>query len=72
MSTFLTSELQKPKLEYHTQLLSLNCRKRPEIVWKYINEVLQNSRQREMIGELSVDRRNVAGVSLAEHISADF
>lgn len=68
----LTSELKKAKHDYYKALFSECAKKRPDVVWKSINEILQPGRQHNFLGELQVNGKLLSGTSLAECFNSHF
>lgn len=68
----LTSELRKAKALYYKRMFEEATKKRPDIVWKMINEVLNRSKIPPRIGELKIDGQVMSGVPLAEYFNTGF
>lgn len=68
----LTAALKKAKASYYNHMFSDICRRRPNQVWKAINQALNRKAGQNTLTEITINGNKLSGVHLAEHFSEHF
>lgn len=72
MRNKLNSELRRAKVSYYHSIFSDITKKRPDAVWKVINNVLGRDKKHATPESIAINGHHVSGPNLAEHFNTYF